>query len=105
MRRMASIVIERNLLLRTEARLGECLAQVASIQRAAGERATIEIPGDVRPHPAEKVIRIVVERAHVAGGDVQQMRIKFGRVCDAATEGRPGLNENDPDRTPRALIQ
>ena len=60
---------------------------------------TTEIPVDVRPHPAEEVIAIIGQCAHVDGGDVQQMRIEFGRIGDTAAQARPRLHENDLDRT------
>jgi hypothetical protein len=50
-------------------------------------------------HPAEKVIRIVGQRAHVAGGHVQQVRIEFGRVSNSAAQVRARFNEYDLQRT------
>lgn len=73
-----SIAIEQNTVTGVRCRFVECVTQIARVQLSSCECLTIKIFRFVRAHPAEKVIRIVGDRTHVAGGNVKQVRVEFG---------------------------
>ncbi|MFO1113414.1 MAG: hypothetical protein U1E35_05980 [Rhodospirillales bacterium] len=85
-------------------------ADVGAVEAARNERILIRIAscsalGLVTAQPFDEMVRLILERAHIAGSDVQQMVLVDRRVGEASTETRPFLNEIDAVSGPAAVQQ
>jgi hypothetical protein len=75
--------------------LRQQLAEIPAIGPSRHERLIIDT-GNTAACPTQEVRRVVVERAHPARRDIQQVALVLGRVRDALARQSGSLVHDDP---------